>query len=185
MSSERIAVLCRTLLPQVETIERDGRRCVILGKLPAEPDKPAIGFVFDSAFEVPREAFASSPDLEEIIRTGISEYRIGGELPVIMHVVGTPPRVEYILFKRPRFTAAHAAMPAANTLATIAAAVKQATSASVTTTPTTTPTTSPTAGEMDAYVDELTEEFGAGLALEPVAERDEVPRGDGKEPGES
>lgn len=100
---ERIGALCRNLLPKVEEAEARGCRCAILARVPAEPDKAAIGFVLANDVEIPREAFARSPDLERIIRAGIEEYKIGEELPVVAYVVGHPPRgprVEYILFRR-------------------------------------------------------------------------------------
>jgi hypothetical protein len=101
---ERIGALCRNLLPEVDSAEARGCRCAILARVPAEPDKAAIGFVLANDVEIPRDAFASSPDLERIIRAGIDSYKIGEELPVVAHVVGLPPRgprVEYILFRRP------------------------------------------------------------------------------------
>lgn len=173
MSSERIAQLCRALLPHVEAIEREGRRCVILAKLPAEQDKPAIGFVLDAAMQLPQEAFSSSPDLQGIIQMGISEYRIGEELPVIMHVVGQPPRVEYVLFKRPKFAAAHAvAPPSPQALAAIAEAAQRAAEAAIPVAEARQNPSREAQQEMDDYIDSLL----GGEPDEPVAGRtDEVP----------
>ena len=100
MAGDRVALLCRALLPQAEAIEARGAPCVVLARLPAEPERPAMGFVLAGDVEVPPEAYTNCPGLRTHIRRGLAAYRAGGDLPVVVHVVGPASRVELVRFAR-------------------------------------------------------------------------------------
>ena len=107
VDSPRISILCRKLLTGVIEAENAGLRCVILSRLPSEPEKPAMGFVFTSNMVLTAEALPNFPDLAKIIQDALTEYKQGSQLAVITHVEKAPPNirqcVEYVLFARSRF----------------------------------------------------------------------------------